>query len=208
MSAIDRVPFGCLIIDAENGALFSAPAPVNPALLLRAKDLPGKPLFHWSISGQMWLPVAGSVIIGRSAVAVSAPNDTNEDILATITVPGKLLGPNGQLRVSTLFTVTNSANNKTLRARLGGAAGTAMYAVVVTTTVNVNDQRIIANRGAQNSQIGPGANSASFGQSATAVQAAAIDTSVDQTIVLSGQKATAGETITLESYLVEAIPGE
>lgn len=144
-------------------------------------------------------------ILGASAVAVSGAADTAENILATINVPAGAMGLNGKLRLYTLFTVTSSANNKTLRARLGGIGGTIFYGVTVTTTVTVTDQRIISNRGAANSQVGPGDNSASFSQSNTVATTGAISTAAATTLVITGQKASAGETLTLEDYLVELI---
>lgn len=144
-------------------------------------------------------------ILGASAAAVSGPADTSENILATVNIPGGAMGLNGKLRVYTSFTVTSSGNNKILRVRLGGIGGTVHYGVTVTTTVNINDMRIISNRGAANSQVSPGANSASFGQSNTGIVTAAIDTSAATTLVITGQKASAGETLTLDDYLVELL---
>lgn len=145
-------------------------------------------------------------ILGASAVAVSGPADTSENILATITVPAGAMGLNGILRVRALWSHTNSANNKTLRIRLGGVGGTQFLAIVPTTTASAITDTTIQNRGAANSQVGSvAALVASFGTTSGALATGAIDTSVATTLVLTGQKASAGETITLESYLVELI---
>lgn len=146
-------------------------------------------------------------ILAASAVAVSCPADTTEDILATITVPAGAMGLNGILRVTANWSFTNSVNNKSMRVRFGGIGGTQYYSVTTTTTQNIGSLTIIQNRGAANSQVGwqGGTNTQTFSGFAAAPTTSAVDTAAATTIVLTGQKATAGETLTLESYLVELI---
>ena len=148
-------------------------------------------------------------ILGASAVAVSCPVDTTEDILATINIPAGAMGLNGILRVQHAWTVTNSANNKILRVRLGGIGGTQMASATLTTVATAFAVTHIANRGAANSQVSPPNASSTFlgftAGSSSALQTASIDTSAATTLVLTGAKASAGETLTLESYLVELI---
>lgn len=143
--------------------------------------------------------------LGISGGAVSAPANTSENILATINIPAKAMGINGALRVTTLWTMTNSVNNKTTSIRLGGISGTAFLALVNTTAASLMNIKVIQNRGAANSQVS--FNSASGGNNTTtgAVTTGSIDTSAAQTLVITGQKASSGETLTLESYLVELI---
>lgn len=143
-------------------------------------------------------------VLGASAVAVSGPADTNENILATITIPAGAMGLNGILRVYSNWSFTNSANNKIMRVRLGGIGGTAYFQTTQTTQAWYADFRIISNRGVANSQVGP-QNSAQFGSGSGSPATSAIDTSAATTLVITGQKASAGDTLTLESYLVELI---
>jgi hypothetical protein len=145
-------------------------------------------------------------VLAASAVAVSHTVSTTETALATIQIPANTLGANGILRVTTLWTITNSANDKTLRARLAGLVGTAYLEVVLTTQASYRDQRQIANRNAANSQIG-GSFSAlgGFGNSGNANVTSAVDTTANQDLVISGQLETGSETITLEAYLVEVL---
>lgn len=147
------------------------------------------------------------LILGASAVAVSGAADVAENILATIIVPAGVMGLNGILRVETMWTFTNSANNKLLRWRLGGIGGTAFMDLTATANATYSDVRIVRNRNAANSQVAWGASSGVGGHafSTGAVTTGAIDTSIAQTIVITGQKALAGETLTLESYLVELL---
>lgn len=145
-------------------------------------------------------------VLAASAVAVSHTGDTTETALASVTLPGGAMGANGILRITSVWSYTNSANSKTARYRLGGSgvSGATLMNIGATTSVGNMTQRVIQNRNAQNSQFtsAPAAG-ASFGVSANAGATAAVDTSSDQLVVISGQLANASETIGLESYLVE-----
>jgi hypothetical protein len=140
-------------------------------------------------------------VLAASAVAASHTGDTLEAALATIAIPAGAMGPNGQLRVTTQWTYTNSANAKTLRVRFGGTSGTPYLAQSSTTTASAVFQNRIANRGAANSQIGN--SNTSFGATTGAVVTSAVDTSAAVNLVITGVLANAGDTVTLESYLVE-----
>lgn len=145
-------------------------------------------------------------VLAASAVAASVTGTTTETPLATITLPGGAMGANGVLRITSLWSYTNSANTKNLRLRLGGSgiSGTTLMNSGVTTTAVNMLQRTIQNRNAQNAQVaGASVFGNSFGAYANLPVTASEDTSVDQPIVLSGQLANTGETVTLESYVVE-----
>lgn len=148
-------------------------------------------------------------LLAASAVAASHTGDTDETVLATITVPAGAMGVNGVIRVTALFTLTSSGNNKTVRMRLGGISGTAFLGPIYTTTATTRIEGQVANRGAVNSQIGgsPTTNAIAFGNAAGAVVTGAVDTSQAQTIVISGQLASGADTITLESYTAELLNG-
>lgn len=144
-------------------------------------------------------------VLGASAVAVSGAADTNENILATINIPAGAMGLNGILRFETIWSHTNGANNKTGRVRLGGIGGTVFYNFTNTTTGGNRDNRQIANRGAANSQVCWGSGNSPWGNASSPTTTGTIDTSAATTLVITGQKASAGDTLTLESYLVELI---
>jgi hypothetical protein len=143
-------------------------------------------------------------VLAQSAAALPKTGDTAETTLATVTVPAGALGPNGTLRITTLWSNTNSANNKTFKVKL---AGTAYGSLVSATTVITRDQRMIHNRGTASSQIGMPGTVGGFGSSGVAAVTSAIDTSQSQDITFTAQLALGTETITLESYLVEVLPG-
>lgn len=143
--------------------------------------------------------VEGFRVLAASSVAVPLTGTTSETALATITVPAGTMGANGFLIVTSYWSYTNSANNKTIRARFGG---TAIAANVVTTTASAPFHLTIGNRNSASSQIigmGTGLIAATSGALGTSSQntAGAID------LTLNGTLASAAETITLESYIVQ-----
>jgi hypothetical protein len=158
-------------------------------------------LFHAfvaSLSNGFW------TVLDHSALAISHTGDTVETALKAKTAPALALGANGLLRITTRWSMTNNANNKTARVRLGGITGTQYLNLAIASQLNFHHQLTIANRNATNSQVGAPANlQAVFGVSTTALVTSAIDTTADQDIVFSGQLANAGDTITLEEYLIE-----
>lgn len=146
------------------------------------------------------------LVLAKSAVAVSTPASTTEEVLATITIPAGIIGDNGQLRVYTLWSSTSSANTKTPRVRFGGTSGTAFLSATLTTSATTQVMTLIRNRSSASSQVGNVATvTASFGVSSGSITTATVDTSVATTLVITGQKAVSGETLTLESYTVEVI---
>lgn len=159
----------------------------------------------WSAVTQM---AGGRVIIlGQSAVAAPHTGDTNETVLATISVPAGAMGANGRIRISTLWTANNDASAKLVRVRLGGIGGT-IYGQV--TLANVNTGRIsveIANRNSANSQVGNTyMGTGGWGTTTTAVVTGAVNTAAATTIVLTVELADSADTVTLESYCVELMP--
>lgn len=144
-------------------------------------------------------------VLAQSGVAVSHTGNITETTLASITIPGGMIGANGQVEVITLWTLPNSANNKTCQVKLGGST---MMSAVLTTALTFQPYCRIANRGSAASQIAnpPMSTNAGFGSTDTAVSTATIDTTQDTTITITGQLASAAETMTLESYIVQVFP--
>lgn len=144
--------------------------------------------------------------IAHSSVAIAHTGTTAETTLATVVIPGGSMGPNGILRVTTLWSYPTSANAKTLRAKLGG---TAFLEVAASTTVSFQGFTLIRNRNSQAIQVGAPKAHAQGGAGVTAQSGTTgtVDTSVDQNLVFSGQLGSAAETLTFESYLIEALYG-
>ena len=140
-------------------------------------------------------------VLAQSGASTSVTGTVSKTALATITIPGGMLGANGIIRIIPLFSYTNSANNKTLSTELNG---TAVVSAVVTTTAD--DQFIIIYRAANSTTAqkyyvgGTG-----IGPIASAIGTAAINTANDVILTISGTLANTGETITLEAYTVEIL---
>lgn len=131
---------------------------------------------------------AGPTAIKGKTSATSGAADTAENTLYSTKIPP--LRKNDRVRVTINVRHTDSANDKTLKVKLGG---TAFLTKLTTTGTGYRAVCEIANRGATNSQCGED------GAQGT------VDTSVETTLLVTGQKETGGETLTLEAALVELI---
>ena len=141
--------------------------------------------------------------LAQSGAILTAPaNDTNENTLVTVAVAAGAMGVNGMLRVTTLWSYTNSGNVKTKRVRLGG---TEFLALANTTQASSANGKIITNRNSAAAQVSFNAASGGFGNSTGAVATGTVNTAVAQDLLITAQKATGTETISLESYTVELL---
>lgn len=144
-----------------------------------------------------------SSVLKQSGVAAPVTGTTAETTLATIPLPAGIMGLNGVLRITMVWTVTNSANNKSLRVVLGGSL---FSGVDLTTTASAQFQVHIRNRGVANSQIGFISSSGfPFSTSGGSPVTGTVDTAVAQNLLITGQLASGAETITLEAYTVELL---
>lgn len=143
-------------------------------------------------------------ILAQSAVPASVTGTLVETVLASIVVPGAIMGPNGVLRITSTWSHPNNANIKRLIVNLGGAT----FQFISATTTNTSELlRTIRNRAAVNSQVSAGSSAAGAGSTGAVKVTAAINTAVDQVLTLSGLLADIADTITLEGYTVEVLPG-
>ena len=153
--------------------------------------------------GTIWKPLGGKLVIAASGAAINS-SITTETAMATVTIPAGLMTANGSLVVTSLWSIPNNANAKILRLRLGGTGGTAyMNLSLAGGNLTFSAQHVIRNRGAMNSQVGGSTTAVSYGTQTSAVVTGAIDMTASQTLLLTGQTATGGDTITLEGYTVE-----
>jgi len=168
---------------------------------------------HWfnTTSGNVFVCVDNTVgaakwrffprALGATGAASALTGTTAETALATVTVPAGAMGANGVINIVAKWQISTSGNNKTARVRFSTISGTAFTAIVQTTNITIKTHTVIANRGATNSQIGDAGNgTGGWAPSAGADTTAAVDTTAATTIILSGQLANAGDTITLASY--------
>lgn len=137
----------------------------------------------------------------QSSVSVVAPaNDTNENILATYTIPAGTIQAGDEIEIMLGGSHTNSANTKTWRVRLGGVAGTVFAAYAVTTSAAIQSLIVIRFPTTATEKAWNSGNSSPFGTGSGAFTTGAIDMANAQDLVITGQKATGSETMTLESY--------
>lgn len=152
------------------------------------------------------LTFSSAVAVVRNSV--NGAGDATAQTMATITIPGGAVGPNGLMNVIAEWSYTNSVNVKTIRGKIGGTGGTTFMTTGPTTTLSVNQFKKIANVNSNSSQkfmvagiIGIAASTAN------ALATSAIDTSAAFTIVLEclWAGAVAAENITLESYFIDVV---
>lgn len=151
------------------------------------------------INGVTIGPLRTGNLLANSVAAASVTGTLTETTLGNFTLPAGALATGGQLYVVQLWSHTNSAFNKTLRAKLGGTN----FLLSVQTT-NLSFQRLtpIYARG-RTSQVFYGSASSTttgFGSSTGAVSTAAINLDADVAVILTGQLADIGDTITLEAF--------
>lgn len=153
-------------------------------------------MLHASVAPQ-------TIILAQSAVAASVTGTVTETALATVTIPAGSLGANGLVEVIAVWTTTNSANNKSLKVKLGS---TAFLNVTATTTASAQTFTRAANRNSTSSQLGYSAGATGFSTSTGANFTASLDTTADVTLTITGTLTNTGETITLEGYTVRIYP--
>lgn len=142
-------------------------------------------------------------VLGSSGTNVTLTGTAVKTTLATIAVPAGLMGTNGKLRITTFWSYTNSANNKTLNVDFGGTSFTTATA---TTSATGSIMTIIHNTNSAAAQSAF-ASSASFGLATNSPNTGTVDTTQAQNITIAGTLANTGETIQLRAYTVEFIPG-
>ena len=133
-------------------------------------------------------------------------------MVKSVALPANAMGPNGLLKVSSVWSNNNSANNKTFRLRLGasghGTAGTVAFTAAATTNLSYNDpERLIVNGGAVNAQIGRNAGTAGAGGSPSSVFTATVDTSAAVDLNFTVELANAADNAALRAFCVEVLHG-
>lgn len=137
--------------------------------------------------------------IGSNAINRASTNTTSEEILHTWTIGANELPSTGRLRVQFFVETNNNANTKRFRVRAGGIGGTQYFNVNLDLTVctQVITVDIYAN-GTTNSQVGHGLlTTLRSGSTASSKVTSAINTTASWTVVLTSQKASGADTVTV-----------
>ncbi len=165
---------------------------------------------YWYSNGSTLELTHPTVLYKSGARDGSVTSGTAETLLKNFLIQGGLLGLNRGLRIFAQFSYTNSTNIKTFRTR-GNAGVTGLAGIEyrnsqrsVAGTVADNLFDTLSNRASASSQFYGSAYSAAA-QAAGVQPSSAFDTSVDWYFSMTGQTATGGEAIHLESYIIELV---
>jgi len=147
-------------------------------------------------------------LIFSSGNPITMPSDTNENIAASIPIPGGAMGPNGWIEVSLLWATAGPTGTKVTRIRMGGTGTDGNSIVAQTLSATVTHKQIEANSRNANSasaQVHPnnaqndGTNPASTSPNGTG----AVNTDVNWTLFINLTKATGSDSAILLSYTVK-----
>lgn len=173
---------------------------VSVDISLGAKTTPRQTLLYGS----------GVVVLGNSAVQVACASTATDESLYSLLIPAGTLGPNDELQIEPYWRFTNGANNKILFVKTSG--GTDLFRRTRTTAAEEAILIVMANRNALNSQTYPyaGPSAGSAGHFVTGTQTdrtTTIDFSADVTLIVGGQRANSGDSLTLERVRILLFPG-
>lgn len=140
-------------------------------------------------NGTKWIRMHPTILYNL-ATPVVLTGTTSETTLLTITIPAALMGLIGRLNMLSFFALTNNANNKTLRAKIGAnivhVSGAASLAATGFNFWLLNLSSATKQRNN---------NAALFD----------IDTTVSMDLIITGQLANAADSMTLNTLTLELI---
>lgn len=149
------------------------------------------------------LSLGSRFTLAQSNTAVALTGSTSLTTLATITVPGGLMGANGRLIVTSLWSYSGTGGSKTPRVSFGASSMASVG--IASGSGTLRQQTEIINRNAVNSQIAMGNVVGGFGSTTNALLTAAVNTGSAANLLLQGTLGNAGDTLTLESYTIEVV---
>lgn len=161
-------------------------------------------VFKWT--GSRWAPINGQCLIYSTNASVSVTGTVDQTELGTVTLPGGLVSANGILEVSSFWAMTNSANSKNIKIKIGQtsdpATGGSSFLNRTETTI-LYHQHLCVLRCANSTSSQKAISStlaAGFGSTTASNFTNTYDLSTDKKIFLTGQLGNTGETITLRGW--------
>ena len=143
------------------------------------------------------------VVLSQTGVASAhTQGAANEETLHTVTIPGGTLGLEGAVEIIMLWSCTSSVNAKTIKVKLGT---TTLFNVGMTTQTAAQLFAGIRNRGDESSQISFRNTATVFGVGTGALQIAAINTSTDTDLTITGTIANTADALVLEAITIKAV---
>ena len=155
----------------------------------------------WRGDGTKWVRLS-QILFYDLTVAVALTGTTSETTLLTVNIPNGLIGISGKVKMYPLYSMTNNANNKSLRVKLGGSTA---FSAAVSNSSQSSALVIIRNIGSESVQKSSTSVVSGLGNIGTALTTLAIDTSVATTITVTGQLANSADTMTLEGFFMEIV---
>lgn len=149
--------------------------------------------------GTRWKPIGPFIVLQPNASVTATVDETT---LASTTIPAGLLGTDGSIRITAIFTFVGTAGIKTMRAKFGGV--TFVNSGPANTTLSASIFRTISNITAS-SQVAIPVTAAEGNALASTTVVGSVDTTVDQSIVISAQLANAADRATLVKLIVEIL---
>jgi len=147
-----------------------------------------------------WRDKPQSVEVLAQGVGTAVTGTTDQTTLVSYSMPGGTMGANDQIVVETIWSYTNSVNDKTLRVVFGG---TTFQGVLATTTAAARLTTVIANDNNTAVQNGfTASNNVGFGIASGASPTGTVDTTQDVTIAITGQLESSAESIDLVAYRI------
>ena len=143
----------------------------------------------WRGNGTKWIRMH-QVNLYNLATPVVLKETTAETTMLTVSIPASLMNKRGRLNVLGLMILTNNANLKTLRVKFGGQT---LATVTSTSQAALGFSTWLLNLNSETSQ--KNGNAVSF----------TIDTTIANDLVITGQLANAGDTVTLTAVSMEII---
>lgn len=139
--------------------------------------------------GAKWIRLH-QVNLYNLATPVVLTGTTSETTMLTVSIPASLMNKRGRASVLVVLSLTNNANAKTVKAKVGGQ----IIATVTSTNQNLSAfSTWLLNLNSETSQ-----------KSNSAVSFT-IDTTIANDFVITGQLANAGDTVTLTAVSLEII---
>ena len=124
------------------------------------------------------------------ATPVALTGTTSETTMLTVSIPASLMNKRGRLNMLGLMILTNNANLKTLKVKFGGQT---LATVTSTSQAALGFSTWLLNLNSETAQRN--GNATSF----------TIDTTIANDLVITGQLANAGDTVTLTAVSMEII---
>ncbi len=143
--------------------------------------------------------------LGQQNTEVTAPVDTNKNVLYTLVIPANTLLANDSLRVTHNWECTNNANPKTTVFDWNGGAAASFSTTALTNSASQRGIWTLSNRNSLAAQVGDA--SLGFIGAGTTSPTSTIDFAVQQTFTIALTKATGADAVKLTRVVVELIRG-